>query len=71
MGLLDRLRLILCTQKNEAMAKYTLGDKSNQIFAKKYQFHLPTEEELEKVLKKEIEAIQQEIKKDNDDIEPE
>lgn len=50
--------LILCTEKNEAMVKYTLGDKSNQIFAKKYQFHLPTEAELEKELKREVKAIQ-------------
>jgi len=52
------LGLVLCTEKNEAIVKYTLGDKANQIFAKKYQFHLPTEAELEKKLKKEIEAIQ-------------
>lgn len=50
--------LILCTEKNEAMVKYTLGDKSNQIFAKKYQFHLPTEAELERELKREVKAIQ-------------
>lgn len=50
--------LILCTEKNDAIVKYTLGDKASQIFAKKYQFHLPTEAELEKELKREIKAIQ-------------
>lgn len=40
------------------MVKYTLGDKVRQIFASKYQFHLPTEKELEVELKREIEAIQ-------------
>lgn len=50
--------LILCTKKSDAMVKYTLGDKAKQIFASKYQFHLPTEKELEVELKREIEAIQ-------------
>jgi predicted nuclease of restriction endonuclease-like (RecB) superfamily len=49
--------LILCTKKSEAMVKYMLGDKARQIFAKKYQFHLPTEEELEAELKREINQI--------------
>lgn len=53
--------LILCTEKNDAIVKYSLGDKSNQIFAKKYQFHLPTEDELKKELKREIKAIQHDI----------
>lgn len=39
--------LILCTKKSDAMVKYTLGEKAKQIFASKYQFHLPTEKELE------------------------
>lgn len=56
--------LILCTEKNDAMVKYTLGGKSNQIFAKKYQFHLPTEAELEKEIKREIKAIQHEFKEE-------
>ena len=50
--------LILCTKKSDAMVKYTLGDKAKQIFASKYQFHLPTEKELEAELKREIKAIQ-------------
>lgn len=39
------------------MVKYTLGNKSKQIFASKYQFHLPTEQELEEELKREIKEI--------------
>lgn len=50
--------LILCTKKSDAMVKYTLGEKAKQIFASKYQFHLPTEKELEAELKREIKAIQ-------------
>lgn len=50
--------LILCTKKSDAMVKYTLGEKAKQIFASKYQFHLPTEKELEAELKREIKTIQ-------------
>ena len=49
--------LVLCTEKNNAMVKYTLGDKVKQIFASKYQFHLPTEDELTAELKKELNDI--------------
>jgi len=49
--------LVLCTEKSEAMVKYTLGEKAKQIFATKYQFHLPTEKELEDEIKREIEVI--------------
>jgi len=51
--------LVLCTEKSDAMVKYTLGDKAKQIFANKYQFHLPTEEELETELRREIKIIQE------------
>lgn len=53
--------LILCTEKSDAMVKYTLGDKVKQIFASKYQFHLPTEEELEIELKREIKQIKHKL----------
>lgn len=49
--------LILCAEKSDAMVKYTLGNKAKQIFASKYQFHLPTEKELEEELKREIKEI--------------
>ena len=53
--------LVLCTEKNDEMAKYMLGDKVKQIFASTYQFHLPTEEELEIELKRELVAIKDEL----------
>jgi len=53
--------LVLCTEKQDEMAKYMLGEKAKQIFASTYQFHLPTEEELEKELKREIKAIKHEF----------
>jgi len=39
--------LVLCTEKRDEMAKYMLGEKARQIFTSTYQFHLPTEKELE------------------------
>ena len=39
------------------MVEYFLGDKTKNIFASKYQFHLPTEQELEEELKREIKEI--------------
>jgi hypothetical protein len=52
--------LILCTKKNEKMVRYFLGDSRN-IFASKYQLVLPTEEELEVELKKEIKTIKHKL----------
>lgn len=51
------LGLILCTEKNNEMVKYALGDRGEQIFASKYQFHLPTEEELKAELNRELKYI--------------
>jgi len=45
--------LILCSQKNEAMVRYTLINDSDQIFASKYKLYLPTEEELTEELNRE------------------
>ncbi len=53
--------LVLCTEKSDAVVKYTLGDKAKQVFASKYQFHLPTEKELEAELKREIEQVKQQL----------
>lgn len=51
--------LVLCSEKNDAVVKYTLGDKANQIFASKYKFHLPTEEELEAEIRREIKMLKE------------
>jgi len=54
--------LVLCTEKSDEMVKYMLGEKAKQIFASTYQFHLPTEKELEQELKRELKSIKQKIK---------
>lgn len=50
--------LILCTKKKDKMVEYFLGDNAKQIFASTYQFNLPTVEELETELRKEIEQFE-------------
>ena len=45
--------LILCSEKSEAVAKYSILTESTQLFAAKYLPFLPTEEELVKELQRE------------------
>ncbi len=45
--------LILCTEKNEAVARYSVLHESQQIFAARYLAYLPTIEELERELQRE------------------
>lgn len=44
--------LILCTDKNETVARYVLGEKRERLFATRYQPHLPTVEQLEAELRR-------------------
>ena len=45
--------LILCAQKNDAVARYSVLSESKQIFAARYLKFLPTEEELRRELERE------------------
>lgn len=47
------LGLILCSEKSEAVAKYSILTDSEQLFAAKYLAYLPSEEELAKELQRE------------------
>ena len=51
--------LILCSQKNEALARYSVLNDSKQLFSFKYMLYLPTEEELEQELKSAFEAARE------------
>lgn len=53
--------LILCTKKSNSMVQYLLGDKAKQVFANTYQFHLPTEQELEAEIKRELKVIEKSL----------
>ncbi len=49
------LGLILCTDKNDAVVRYTLGvDQQRKIFASRYKLHVPTEAELKAELRREL-----------------
>lgn len=45
--------IILCSEKNEAIAKYSVLNDGKQLFASKYQFTLPTAEELQNYIEQE------------------
>ena len=52
------LGLILCTDKNDAVVKYTLGkEQSQKIFASKYKLYLPTEAELREEMRREVRQL--------------
>lgn len=51
--------LILCSQKSEAVAKYSVLTESKQLFASKYLSYLPTEDELRLELERERAALSQ------------
>ena len=49
--------LILCSKKNEAIAKYSVLSETRQIFAAKYVKVLPTEQELKREVERERRLI--------------
>jgi len=49
--------LILCTEKNDAVVRYVLAEKSRQIFASRYQLYLPTEAQLQDELRRELARV--------------
>ena len=51
--------LILCSEKNEAIARYSVLNNSKQLFASKYMLYLPTEEELQRELERERRLIEE------------
>ena len=57
--------IILCTEKNETIVKFSLLKDSEQVFASKYKLYIPTEQELIE----EIEREKQWIELQKDDIE--
>lgn len=53
--------LILCTDKNDAVARYSVLSERKQIFASKYMLYLPTEEELAAELRRERHLIEERL----------
>jgi predicted nuclease of restriction endonuclease-like (RecB) superfamily len=54
------LGLILATDKNDTMVKYTLSEDQQSIFASRYQLHLPSEELLAAEIQQELRNLQSE-----------
>lgn len=42
--------MILCTEKDETIVKYSVLAENEQLFASKYRLYLPKEEELQKLI---------------------
>ncbi len=53
--------IVLCTDTDEDIAKYSILNDNNKLFASKYKLYLPTEEELRREieLQKELFYLQQ------------
>lgn len=49
--------ILLCTDKNNAVVKYTLPQNNQSILASQYQLYLPKEEQLKALLKADLERF--------------
>ena len=54
------LGIVLCTDKSEAVVRYTLPEDNRQIFASRYKLFLPTETELAAELQRERQCLEME-----------
>ena len=51
--------VILCAEKDETMAKYSVLSENDQLFASKYKLILPTEEELTAELERNVRYLRE------------
>ncbi|MBY0435906.1 MAG: PDDEXK nuclease domain-containing protein, partial [Cyclobacteriaceae bacterium] len=56
------LGIILCSEKNETIVKYSVLKENKRLFASKYKLYLPTEAELKKELRSEIKKYKKTIR---------
>jgi hypothetical protein len=61
--------IVLCSEKNDAMVKYSVLADNGRLFASQYMTWLPTEEELKKELERELLLVERSLKK-NDETSP-
>lgn len=61
--------LLLCSQKSEAVVKYSVLADSKQLFASRYMTYLPSEEQLQQELQRERQAIEAQLAQQNKDTE--
>jgi len=55
--------IILCSEKNETIARYSVMKENKRLFASKYMLYLPTEKELARELRREILSLKTKNKK--------
>lgn len=53
--------IVLCSEKNETMVKYSILNENDYLFASKYKLYIPTEEELKKEIERERFNIEQKL----------
>ncbi|MDR0528921.1 MAG: PDDEXK nuclease domain-containing protein [Zoogloeaceae bacterium] len=61
--------IVLVTDKDESIAKYSVLAENEKLFASKYKLYLPTEEELRLELQRERELIEREIENSGGEVE--
>jgi hypothetical protein len=61
------LGLVLCSDKDDAIVKYSFLNDSRQLFAAKYLLHLPSEEELRAVLRRDRARLEESFARTNDE----
>ena len=49
--------LLLCTEKNEALAEYALGGMDNQLFISKYKLELPSQSEIKSFIENKLQEL--------------
>ena len=57
--------IILCSEQNESVIKYSVLKESKQLFSSRYKLFLPSEKELKEELERERALIEQQIKQTN------
>ena len=62
--------LLLCTEKNEALAKYATGGIDNQLYISKYQLELPTSDEIKAFLESKLKEMPQSLIEDHSEEKP-
>ncbi|WP_251827808.1 PDDEXK nuclease domain-containing protein [Methylovulum psychrotolerans] len=58
--------LILCSERNDTVAKYSVLNESKQVFASKYLLELPSEEELRLELTRERSIIERQLESNHE-----
>ena len=58
--------IVLCSDKNDTMVKYSVLADNERLFASKYMLYLPSEEELKQELERERRLIESSIEENED-----